>query len=188
MGKVSCVCCDVDHGVAVYSEFRPCVRKQGIVGGKLRLKGIDSKKKKKKRKKNKESDERDTAIRDVTSATSASAGSGQTLPTSAPGSGQILTSGTSVMGKGTNLQEELHVGDTITVLNESTLVRAVLRLHVRIVIEVHMVQVEETRRIVMVLGPTAAALRSLIQTLLSNLHDSNTCVFFASVVPLLRVI
>lgn len=60
-------------------------------------------------------------------------------PTTAPGSGTILTSGTSVMGKGTTFTEEVHVGDTITVTNESTLV-------------------EETRRVTMVLGPTAMAL------------------------------
>jgi hypothetical protein len=44
------------------------------------------------------------------------------------------------MGTGTKFKEEIRVGDTITVLNESTLV-------------------EETRRITMVLGPTAMALR-----------------------------
>jgi hypothetical protein len=60
-------------------------------------------------------------------------------PTTAPGSGTLLTSGTSVMGKGTKFTEEVHAGDTITVTNESTLV-------------------EETRRVTMVLGPTAMAL------------------------------
>ena len=60
-------------------------------------------------------------------------------PTTAPGSGTILTSGTSVMGKGTKFTEEVHAGDTITITNESTLV-------------------EETRRVTMVLGPTAMAL------------------------------
>ena len=44
------------------------------------------------------------------------------------------------MGKGTKFKEEVYNGDTITILNESTLV-------------------EETRRIVMVLGPTSMSLR-----------------------------
>lgn len=60
-------------------------------------------------------------------------------PTTVPGSGSVLTSGTSVMGKGTKFSEEVHAGDTITVTNESTLV-------------------EETRRVTMVLGPTSMAL------------------------------
>jgi len=69
----------------------------------------------------------------------ASGGEPSGEPTTAPGSGTVLTSGTSVMGKETRFQEEVHVGDTITITNESTLV-------------------EETRRVTMVLGPTAMSL------------------------------
>ena len=140
---------------------------QGIVGGKLKLKGIDKDKKyvtarrcisirccqlvragpcalttidgdalvmpRKKKKKHKKEKEKGAA---------AMADGGAMLaaqPTTATGSGTILTSGTSVMGKGTNFTEEVHAGDTITVTNETTLV-------------------EETRRVTMVLGPTAMAL------------------------------
>lgn len=132
------------------------------MGGKLKLKGIDKDKKyvtrfvaasscalvscalttidgdalvmrRKKKKKHKKEKEKGAA---------AMADGGAMLaaqPTTATGSGTILTSGTSVMGKGTNFTEEVHAGDTITVTNETTLV-------------------EETRRVTMVLGPTAMAL------------------------------
>lgn len=91
------------------------------------------------RKKKKHKKEKERAV---------AAGEGPTLdgnamlaaqPTTVPGSGEILTSGTSVMGKKTKFSEEVRAGDTITVTNESTLV-------------------EETRRVTMVLGPTSMAL------------------------------
>lgn len=136
---------------------------QGIVGGKLKLKGVDKKcatdirtqtitypcergrltccrtmvmrcvARKKKKKHTKEKEQAAAAAMADGSAMLAA------QPTTAPGSGTILTSGTSVMGKGTQFTEEVHAGDTITVTNESTLV-------------------DETRRVTMVLGPTAMAL------------------------------